>query len=243
MRTSRGVYEKLYHSDDDTVSDSASSIAGSTWRIEDSSYPITTTTTTTNTTHGTMDDIIASKHKKRLKKLEQLAPTQSLQHWRAEKQSHHIENFATVSTKLSCAICLDFLEEADQIRELSCGHVYHAKCLNLWVERGHHDCPLCKYDILKLRQQEEEERRQEGEQQAEQQPQQGVAPGVGGVGLGGGGGGDVVINIPTISIPPEAGLVQVQRGVEVGQPSSHDVSEGVMTDDTDDDFYDDDSDD
>lgn len=51
----------------------------------------------------------------------------------------------------STAICLDLIEEKEQIRELQCGHVYHSACLNLWVERGHHDCPLCKYDILGLR--------------------------------------------------------------------------------------------
>lgn len=51
----------------------------------------------------------------------------------------------------STAICLELMEEKDQIRELQCGHIYHSACLNLWVERGHHDCPLCKYDILGLR--------------------------------------------------------------------------------------------
>ena len=50
------------------------------------------------------------------------------------------------------AICLDLINEEEQIRELYCGHVYHATCLNLWVERGHHDCPLCKYNILGLHQ-------------------------------------------------------------------------------------------
>ena len=94
---------------------------------------------------------MASKHRKRLKKLEQVAPSQSLQHWRAEKSEEHIQTFATVSLTLSCAICLESLEENDQIRELRCGHVYHANCLSLWVERGHHDCPLCKYDMLGLK--------------------------------------------------------------------------------------------
>lgn len=52
----------------------------------------------------------------------------------------------------STAICLDLIDEDEKIRELQCGHVYHSACLNLWVERGHHDCPLCKFDILGLQQ-------------------------------------------------------------------------------------------
>lgn len=93
---------------------------------------------------------MAAKHRQRLKKLEQVAPTQSLGHWRAEKQETHVQNFATASTRLVCAICIDLIQDADKIRELHCGHVYHSNCLNLWVERGHHECPLCKYDILEL---------------------------------------------------------------------------------------------
>ncbi|OAG39954.1 hypothetical protein AYO21_05827 [Fonsecaea monophora] len=89
------------------------------WQVEDSSLPPTS---------------VASQHRKRLKKLDQVAPAQSLLHWRAE----------------NTAICLESLEETDLIRELRCGHVYHANCLSLWVERGHHDCPLCKYDMLGL---------------------------------------------------------------------------------------------
>lgn len=55
----------------------------------------------------------------------------------------------------STAICLDLIDEDEKIRELQCGHVYHSACLNLWVERGHHDCPLCKFDILGLQQGED----------------------------------------------------------------------------------------
>ncbi|EXJ58727.1 hypothetical protein A1O7_06156 [Cladophialophora yegresii CBS 114405] len=131
----RGLYAQCGANDDDN-SDSESDVSESAWRGEDSSLPA---------------PVVASKHRKRLKKLDQVAPAQSLQHWRAEKSVEHIQTFATVSLNLSCAICLDSLEENDQIRELRCGHVYHAKCLSLWVERGHHDCPLCKYDMLGLK--------------------------------------------------------------------------------------------
>ncbi|ETI22305.1 hypothetical protein G647_06379 [Cladophialophora carrionii CBS 160.54] len=134
----RGLYTQCGNGNGngDDNSDLESDITESAWREEDPTLPA---------------PVVASKHRKRLKKLEQVAPAQSLQHWRAEKSVEHIQTFATVSPTLSCAICLDSLEENDQIRELRCGHVYHAECLSLWVERGHHDCPLCKYDMLGLK--------------------------------------------------------------------------------------------
>ncbi|KIV84636.1 hypothetical protein PV11_00409 [Exophiala sideris] len=120
-------------------SDTTSTSSESDWRIDpDPDSP---------------DLSAAAKHDKRLKTLEQVAPAQSLGHWRAEKQETHVQTFATASTRLFCAICIDLIEDSDRIRELHCGHVYHSACLNLWVERGHHDCPLCKYDILELQQQ------------------------------------------------------------------------------------------
>ncbi|OAP60666.1 hypothetical protein AYL99_05668 [Fonsecaea erecta] len=121
----RALYDKFGGAGDE-LSDTDSDITEAGWRIEDSSLPPTS---------------IASQHRKRLKKLEQVAPAQSLLHWRAEKSVEHVQ---------TTAICLESLEETDMIRELRCGHVYHANCLNLWVERGHHDCPLCKYDMLGL---------------------------------------------------------------------------------------------
>ncbi|OQU96785.1 Ring finger domain-containing protein isoform 2 [Cladophialophora immunda] len=130
----RALYDRFGGAGDEG-SDAESDITEAGWRIEDSSLSATSA---------------ASQHRKRLKKLEQVAPAQSLLHWRAEKSVEHVQTFATLSTTLSCAICLESLEETDLIRELRCGHVYHANCLNLWVERGHHDCPLCKYDMLGL---------------------------------------------------------------------------------------------
>ncbi|KIV89980.1 hypothetical protein PV10_07332 [Exophiala mesophila] len=129
------MYRRCSSSPDETNSDSASATTDSAWRIED-----------IEGLGSSSDGVVAAKHRKRLKKLDQIAPIQSLHSWRTEKQQSHTENFATLT-----AICLELIEEKEQIRELQCGHVYHSVCLNLWVERGHHDCPLCKYDILGLR--------------------------------------------------------------------------------------------
>ncbi|KIW20005.1 hypothetical protein PV08_00580 [Exophiala spinifera] len=126
------VYRKIRSGEDD--SDNESSTSDSAWRVE--------------AEYGSPSSSIAAKHRKRIKKLEQVAPSQTLRHWRSDKEEHHVKTFATISTKLICAICLDVIQDSDTIRELQCCHVYHTNCLNLWVERAHHDCPLCKYDIL-----------------------------------------------------------------------------------------------
>lgn len=60
-------------------------------------------------------------------------------------------NAAAVSEQLSgpgdsCAICIDTLEEEDEIRGLSCGHAFHAGCLDPWLTSRRACCPLCKAD-------------------------------------------------------------------------------------------------
>lgn len=46
----------------------------------------------------------------------------------------------------SCAICLDTLEENDDVRGLTCGHAFHASCLDPWLINRRACCPLCKAD-------------------------------------------------------------------------------------------------
>jgi len=43
----------------------------------------------------------------------------------------------------SCAICIDTLEEDDDIRGLTCGHAFHAGCLDPWLTSRRACCPLC----------------------------------------------------------------------------------------------------
>jgi hypothetical protein len=46
----------------------------------------------------------------------------------------------------SCAICIDTLEPDDDIRGLTCGHAFHAGCLDPWLTSRRACCPLCKAD-------------------------------------------------------------------------------------------------
>lgn len=59
------------------------------------------------------------------------------------------ENVSNVDSceKADCAICLDSFDAGVNVRTLSCNHVFHVDCIDPWL-LDHHNCPLCKDDII-----------------------------------------------------------------------------------------------
>jgi hypothetical protein len=52
-----------------------------------------------------------------------------------------------VSNADTCAICLEAMEDEEKVRVLTCGHSFHADCLDPWLTTRRAYCPLCKFDF------------------------------------------------------------------------------------------------
>lgn len=63
-----------------------------------------------------------------------------------EDPIHAAVPLAGVEAGDACAICLDTLDDDDEVRGLTCGHAFHAGCLDPWLTSRRASCPLCKAD-------------------------------------------------------------------------------------------------
>jgi hypothetical protein len=48
---------------------------------------------------------------------------------------------------INCSICLDNLNDGDIIIELSCLHKFHSICIETYLSRYNHKCPICRTEI------------------------------------------------------------------------------------------------
>jgi len=55
-----------------------------------------------------------------------------------------VENFAADREHESCTICLDDIRLGELCGRLPCGHIFHACCLDKWVD-SHGQAPFCPY--------------------------------------------------------------------------------------------------
>lgn len=63
-----------------------------------------------------------------------------------EEEEHTSKYQGPIDSGDTCAICIDSLEPDDDIRALTCHHVFHSDCITPWLTTRRALCPLCKHD-------------------------------------------------------------------------------------------------
>lgn len=48
-----------------------------------------------------------------------------------------------------CAICISALHDEDEVRLLTCGHIFHSECIDPWLLMRQACCPMCKESYYK----------------------------------------------------------------------------------------------
>jgi hypothetical protein len=54
------------------------------------------------------------------------------------------------TTDHTCALCIDDYEQGETLRELHCGHRFHAHCVDEWLTTSKRTCPVCNCDAVGL---------------------------------------------------------------------------------------------
>ncbi len=68
-----------------------------------------------------------------------------------EENLKKMNHFKSVNKSCECLICLNDVQECDQ---LECGHYVHLSCLKQYQESGNklfYDCPLCKHELSNIK--------------------------------------------------------------------------------------------
>lgn len=66
-------------------------------------------------------------------------------------KSKQMDNYVATNIIVSsdCSICLDNYETGCWLCGLPCGHTFHQDCIQIWLERDNHHCPICRWPAYK----------------------------------------------------------------------------------------------
>jgi Ring finger domain len=51
---------------------------------------------------------------------------------------------------MQCLICLEDYNAEEDLRLLTCRHVFHRECVDRWLETGRNNCPACRSQVRTL---------------------------------------------------------------------------------------------
>ena len=60
---------------------------------------------------------------------------------------NYMDNESVESVVGECSVCLDSLNNSEELIQLVCGHIYHKECVHEWISRKN-TCPNCRKSIL-----------------------------------------------------------------------------------------------
>ena len=61
----------------------------------------------------------------------------------AQKEAAPIRKRDSPSSDEECSICFSGMDKPNTVRQLDCGHFFHANCINSWFEVNN-NCPICR---------------------------------------------------------------------------------------------------
>ena len=50
----------------------------------------------------------------------------------------------TFDSKPECVLCYETVTDGQKAAMLTCGHQFHKECIDLWLHRYNHNCPICR---------------------------------------------------------------------------------------------------